>query len=110
MPQTMWQSYPSVSIKTNNGFFVLSEEEDEAVVAPPKILEEEKSDNGFACVAAPLCAENRLTAPGGDFVEGSTGESVQLMANHDPDLYGFSFGISYDPAVISVTDVTWTGR
>ncbi|MCH2375325.1 MAG: cohesin domain-containing protein [Planctomycetes bacterium] len=54
-------------------------------------------------------AENRLTIESGSFPASSGPHTVALQANHDSDLYGFSFGVSYDSSIITVTDVTWSG-
>ena len=55
--------------------------------------------------AAPLGAENRYVIGGQTFLTGSTGQEVQLLVDNDALIYGLSFGLSFDPAKIQVTNV-----
>ena len=55
--------------------------------------------------AAPLGAEDRYVIGGQTFLTGSTGQEVQLLVDNDALIYGLSFGLSFDPAKIQITNV-----
>ena len=79
------------------------------------------SSNGFTLHAAlflfaalilsvtPINGENRFFVEDQTVLSGSTGQTLAVKGDSDIDLYGYSFAIHYDGAVLAVTDVTWEG-
>jgi len=59
--------------------------------------------------ALPLPAANRFLIENQTVPEGGTGIGVYLMGDLDQTIYGFSFGVNYDEAVLTVTEVTIEG-
>lgn len=56
-----------------------------------------------------LCSENRFFLSDETVAAGATGQEFLLRADNDIALYGFSFGINYDEAALTVTAVTFDG-
>ncbi len=55
------------------------------------------------------CGNCRYYLEGGPFLAGATGQRVTLRCDNDVTLYGFSFGINYDEAMLRVTSVSKLG-
>lgn len=60
-------------------------------------------------LCSPVLAQKAFFIESRTLTAGSAQQVIPVEARSDVPLYGYSFGLIYDPAVLSVTDVTWRG-
>ena len=60
-------------------------------------------------LAAPLLAEREFFIGSQTLTAGSRQQDILVQARSDIPLYGYSFGLLFDPATLTVTEVTWEG-
>ena len=60
-------------------------------------------------LAAPLLAEREFFVESQTLTAGSRQQDILVQARSDIPLYGYSFGLLFDPATLTVTEVTWEG-
>ena len=60
-------------------------------------------------LAAPLLAQKEFFVESQTLTAGSQQQDILVEARSDIPLYGYSFGLLFDPTILSVTEVTWEG-
>ena len=60
-------------------------------------------------LAAPLLAQKEFFVGSQTLTAGSQQQDVLVEARSDIPLYGYSFGLLFDPTTLRVTEVTWEG-